>query len=332
MDVTPPALLEDSQEVSPVQQAESTPDQQDADLDVLPTNSGVDQHQDTIPDAPTKAAMNGVPHQPSPEKTRPPATALTVTPDIVSAAENTQREDPASTERLDSAGSRPETQQPTLSPHEMQQIVTLRMVQKLPWRKVFESANISRSNSRQLKQLYHIRNNMESTAAQSSQAWMPHERSVVRSFQPKPGASWQTIQSSLPQRSIEEIQYEWMRSCFEGGTTDSEAARASAAPSTPSSRSKVDDFTRTFSTPAQSPLIDLVESSRKNGPSERERSESPDPLSAALEDSLVAGSGLSTLQIDTPPKRVHKKGSQRSLRRDAASPMANRQSKKLLIR
>lgn len=220
-----------------------------------------------------------------------------------------------------------------LSAHEVKIIVDLRFLQKLSWRKVLDTSALSRPSARQLKELYNIRDNiLAGNSSEDSPPWTEEEKDVLKCFLPAPTTSWDEIQSFLPDKSIDEIQHEWIRICLEQGNTVSQNTLqledSHETLSTPSKRPNDDSAPQVPSTPQQqSRTVDYPNAHIVPEDNGSNRSESPDPLAAAFETSWI-GAGLSTMQIDTPPRPLRSKGNSISPSKGSIKSSARRSSRK----
>lgn len=219
-----------------------------------------------------------------------------------------------------------------LSPYEMKKIMELRVAQRIPWREAFNTIAKSRPSPVQLKHLHCVRQSLRANKTENTEWWTADERNKLESIQLMPDVSWGFLMSSFPHKTLEDLQREWIRMSLvkvatnkrrdERAPNDAEADNNGEAVSTPS-KSAEGTSHNFLTTPSQSELIGIPESHRSISDSQSQRSESPDPLSVALEGSS-SGSGLSAMQIDTPPKGVHSTGTRQSPSQDAGSPFPKR--------
>lgn len=211
-----------------------------------------------------------------------------------------------------------------LSPHEIKTIVGLRFLQKLPWRKIFETSDIRRPTSRQLKQLYQIRNALAAGGSGEFPPWATEEQDRLKVFLATRIESWDEVSLSFPGKSTAEMQHEWIRVCLENSSTgppglrpDLQLGGSNVLPSTPSKYPNVASPAQDLSTPQPQARLDSDDESN--------RSESPDPLSVAFQRSWI-GSGLSAMQIDTPPRPSRSKENNRSPSRGPLASSTKRSS------
>ncbi|KAL1954705.1 hypothetical protein VTO42DRAFT_809 [Malbranchea cinnamomea] len=263
---------------------------------------------------------------------------LNAATDVTPVFENGEQENPAPTSGPTPKSSLTKNRSEQLSPSETKFIVDLRILQRLPWRKVLETAAMPRPSPRKLSRLYQaVDNVLTGSSLEKTPSWTLGEREILKSFISTSPVSWAEMKSSLPQKTAEEIQHEWIRLCLGDrkprGSAElhsgTEPEYAGEGPSTPLETPN-DASHPLSSTEIRTHLTAVDHSNSYPIPQDLEssRSESPDPLSAALENSWI-GSGLSTMQIDTPPRRIRPKGNEETPLTGSLKLSSRRLSKKL---
>lgn len=203
-----------------------------------------------------------------------------------------------------------------LSPQEVKTIMNLRMVEKKPWKDIFTA--FPSHAPPQLKRWYYIqRNRFNSRSTGSSSSWTDAEREKLASLQQDPLDTWTQVLSLFDARNIDELLCEWIRVCTRAKTRQGRRPssiqdiedlhnQTNSAPSPLPSVKKSSSSKPTFEIVIPPPKLG---SSRTNAISieenepQTDKEESPDPLTEAFEDAWL-GSGLSTLQVNTPPKAL----------------------------
>ena len=266
-------------------------------------------NQQESPGKPPSEPLERPPDKPRTNVTEGRNRATDLTSESVQDTEDAQKET-VSRQSPHTSESPSKNQPEILSPHEVKTIVDLRFLQKLPWRKIFERSDIRRPTSRQLKHLYQVRNALSAGGSGEFPPWATEKQERLKAFLPTRIDFWDEIYLSFPEKSTAEIQHEWIRVCLENGSNvppevrhDSQLGGSSVLPATPSRYPNVASSAQGLSTPQQQ--------ARLGSDNESNRSESPDPLSVAFQRSWI-GSGLSAMQIDTPPRPSRSKENNRS--------------------
>ncbi|KAF3481972.1 uncharacterized protein GIQ15_04731 [Arthroderma uncinatum] len=202
----------------------------------------------------------------------------------------------------------------TLTPQEVKRLVTLRLVKRKPWREV-SLAIPSRSNV-QLRQWYYVYCSRNTNNFSASKPWTDAERTKLGSLAPETGDSWETIRSKFLNKSLEEIQHEWVKTCvgenlwesWVNSKTPSKAKKRSfpQEPHSPQTPIGISTIIASPLRPTTLPRDVTERPAAKETPSDtvvsrEDRDESPDPLSEAFEKAWH-GTGLSGVQISTPPR------------------------------
>lgn len=99
----------------------------------------------------------------------------------------------------------------TLAPDEAKHLVNLRIMEKKPWSIVL--AAMPRRSPAEVKHWYYTYCVGGKNEPVSSRPWTSEEKKKVRSFQPSHQPSWEAILAHFPERTITELQYEWIQAC-----------------------------------------------------------------------------------------------------------------------
>jgi hypothetical protein len=221
----------------------------------------------------------------------------------------------------------------SLTPDEVNTIVTSRMVQKRPWRDVFRSLPERRVGH--VKYWYYtFCVGFQTNPPQNSSPWTVEERTKLNSVKSQSHMSWTEMQSMFQDRDIAELQYEWIRTCAGEAAWQNRKHHQGEKPSQLGTPSKQPDSASRIWTPSRSlsslqtkSLMQpgLKRSEDQGRGSGSESSDGIDPLTEAF-DKAWTGSGLSTIQIDTPPKESTSK--KQTLAKVGVSPLAIRSGRK----
>ncbi|EFR02129.1 hypothetical protein MGYG_05131 [Nannizzia gypsea CBS 118893] len=207
----------------------------------------------------------------------------------------------------------PKVSPDNLTLQEVKTLITLRLTKRKPWREV--SLAIPTRSPAQLRQWYYAYCKKISGNSPSSVSWTDSEKKKLASLTPEAKNSWETVQSQFPNKSLGDIQHEWIKICL--GETLWQSWVDSKTPSKVKKRpfTQVSPLfqtpirsTITVSSPLQSrsvlrnPSVHVVreESPPSTAEGLNNREESPDPLSEAFERAWHS-SGLASVQISTPP-------------------------------
>ncbi|QSS55481.1 centromere protein Scm3 domain-containing protein [Histoplasma capsulatum var. duboisii H88] len=222
------------------------------------------------------------------------------------------------------------------TPNEIKIILIKRAVQKLPWKEV--SRSVPNRTSGQLRYWYYVRSADIKNGPPTRTPLTAKEKDILESFKSKPDVSWEDLEAAFENQTRNELQCKWAEICLgkmweawrRTGCLPSQSQdgdfkappklpKRLLAPKSPSLTKR----SKTVHTASPSPM------SRSPSPVRSallipadESSESDDPLSEAFGSAWI-GSGLSTFQIDTPPK-LRNPQRNRSLLKAKASPRANR--------
>ncbi|ODH52090.1 hypothetical protein GX48_01643 [Paracoccidioides brasiliensis] len=223
----------------------------------------------------------------------------------------------------DSISKIPETSKPAklstatepLTPSEIRIILTLRVVQKRPWKEVYRS--IPERTSGQLRHWYYIRSVDIKRCPPPQISWTEEAKDVLESFKLQSEVSWEDLEAALEGQTRNELQCEWAKICLGEAWEDWKSSYCPPA----------QQQERQFKTPARLPKRTLVIKSPSpvkllqpvrtvsrrlvpltpfSAPAKQveqrdESDDSDDPLSEAF-DTAWSGAGLSSIQVDTPPK------------------------------
>ncbi|PGH16385.1 hypothetical protein AJ80_05235 [Polytolypa hystricis UAMH7299] len=221
----------------------------------------------------------------------------------------------------------------TLSPNEVSIITSMRIVQKRPWKEILRS--LPGRSVNQLSYWYYNKcMPLKAGAPQKSSAWTMDEKEQLSAFKYSAQLSWSALESAFQDQSIDEIQYEWVKTCLgeEAWNNWTHSRRGSQQNHTKLLTPKK------LETPKPARLLESISPRRSPKPpqppsphtetpaptparepqSTNEPSDSDDPLSAAF-DAAWAGSGLSSIVVDTPPKNTPSM-KRKSLARSTMSP------------
>lgn len=214
---------------------------------------------------------------------------------------------------------------------EIRTMVTLRIAQKRPWREVFRS--IPDKNPNQLRDWYYSHClRFKTKPPQYSSPWSAGDIKTLDAMKESPQTTWEEAQEKFGNRSLEEIEHEWVKLCLgeevhqswkaghhirqnrrsDGQTTnglgksDQYEVSDSFSPislfKTPvPSRGKTREARRVIATEREKIGINQTNTNIQD------QSESDDPLSEAF-DVAWKGSGLSAIEVDTPPRKPTPRG------------------------
>jgi hypothetical protein len=246
--------------------------------------------------------------------------------------ETLDKQDPISSLFFTQKDQTPRNIDRSLTPDEVNTIVTSRMVQKLPWRDVFRSLPERRVG--QVKYWYYtFCVGFQTNPPQNSSPWTVEERMKLNSVKSLSHMSWTEMQSMFQDRNIAELQYEWIRTCAGDAAWQNskhhhgEKLGQLGTPSKqPESASRNLTSSRSLSGIQTKSLMQrgLKRSEDQERGSGSESSDSFDPLTAAFDKAWI-GSGLSTIQIDTSPKEPTPK--KQTFAKVGVSPLAIRYGK-----
>ncbi|KAM5436904.1 hypothetical protein McanCB56680_000123 [Microsporum canis] len=197
-----------------------------------------------------------------------------------------------------------------LTPQEVKTLVTLRLAKRKPWRDV--SLAIPSRSSVQLRQWYYAYCKHIDGSLSTPIHWTDAEREILALLASDIRNSWDTVQSQFLDKSLEDIQREWVKICVgeniwqgwvNSKTPNKAKKREPPFPRTPV-RSSVTvpsplRLTTGYPTASKHSVVEKSPSAAANPPKNRE--ESPDPLSEAFEKAWHS-TGLSSVQISTPPR------------------------------
>ncbi|EEH33756.2 hypothetical protein PAAG_04805 [Paracoccidioides lutzii Pb01] len=265
----------------------------------------------------------------------------------VESESSTNPENDISLYEPDSISKIPETSKPAklstatepLTPSEIRIILTLRVVQKRPWKEVYRS--IPERTSGQLRHWYYVRSVDIKRCRPPEISWTEEVKDALESFKLQSEVSWEDLEAALKGQTRNELQCEWAKICLGEAWED---WKSSYCPPTQQQEWQ-------FKTPTRLPkrtlvikspsLVKLLQPARTvsrrpapltpfSAPAKQveqsdESDDSDDPLSEAF-DTAWSGAGLSSIQVDTPPKmRTPQK--RQSLIKIAASPYKRRTPK-----
>ncbi|EQL28815.1 hypothetical protein BDBG_04208 [Blastomyces gilchristii SLH14081] len=201
------------------------------------------------------------------------------------------------------------------TPSEIQIILTQRVVQKLPWKEV--SRSVPNRTSGQLRQWYYVQSTDIKNCPQSLIPLTAKEKDQLEAFKSKSDVTWEDLEAVLENQTRNEIKCKWAEMCLGEMWEDWKnshylhAQRQDGDFMTPP---KLPKRRLTAKSPSPTKLSETVQittpsrTPRKPSvfPTEPpklvdESSDSDDPFSQAFA-SAWPGSGLSAIQIDTPPK------------------------------
>ncbi|KAK2741895.1 hypothetical protein FQN57_005454 [Myotisia sp. PD_48] len=201
----------------------------------------------------------------------------------------------------------------SLTPEEVKSLITLRLVKKRPWREV--SLAIPAHSPAKIRQWYY--KNYTKNCSTPTRPWTTSEQRKMEIFEARPPDTWEELQSAFGNNNAEQVQLDWVNFCAR--KSSSQRTDFSSGEHAKHSLEELD--LKTLPVPIDEPTIraqcpsELDSSERENSlPGKEadtasntgsgggsERSESPDPLNAAFDNAWLL-SGLSAVQINTPPK------------------------------
>ncbi|OJD13622.1 hypothetical protein AJ78_05944 [Emergomyces pasteurianus Ep9510] len=226
------------------------------------------------------------------------------------------------------------------SPSEIKTILTLRAIQKRPWKEVYRS--LPNRTPGQLRHWYSVRSTEIKKHMSTPISLTATENEMLKVFDLKPVVSWADLETTFQAQTRYELQCTWTKICLGEMLEDWKSSHGLHAqkpdgnfktppkPSKPLSASKSFSSSKKLSQTLQTtspsrkprtPSFVPTESSEQGD----EGSDGDNPLSEAF-GSAWSGSGLSTIQIDTPPKPRNTQ-KRHSLLKNQASPWANRTPK-----
>ncbi|KKZ62680.1 hypothetical protein EMCG_00363 [[Emmonsia] crescens] len=231
---------------------------------------------------------------------------------------------------------KPSTEAGPFTPNEIKTILTLRAVQKRPWKEVYRA--VPNRTSGQLRHWYYVRSIDIKNCPPPQIHMVAKEKDALEAFKSKPEASWEDLETAFEGQTRNELQCKWAKIClgemwedWKGShclPTQRRDGNFKTQPKSPKrpltskspSPTKLSQTAQTAS-PSRTPRTPSFVSVE---PPEQgdEGSDSDDPLSEAF-NIAWSGSGLSTIQIDTPPK-AHSLQKRQSLLKAKVSPWANR--------
>ncbi|PGH03363.1 hypothetical protein GX51_04094 [Blastomyces parvus] len=200
----------------------------------------------------------------------------------------------------------------SFTPSEIQIILTQRVVQKLPWNKV--SRSVPNRTSGQLRQLYYVQSTDIKNCPPTSIPLTAKEKDQLEAFKSKSDVTWEDLEAVLENQTRNELKCKWAEVCLGEMWEDWKSShylhtqRQNEDFKTPPKRPKRPLSTKSLSPTKLSGNAQITTPSRTpRTPSEPpkvvdEGSDSDDPLSQAF-GSAWRESGLSAIQIDTPPRR-----------------------------
>ncbi|OJD24267.1 hypothetical protein ACJ73_04372 [Blastomyces percursus] len=201
------------------------------------------------------------------------------------------------------------------TPSEIQIILTQRVVQKLPWKEV--SRSVPNRTSGQLRQWYYV----QSTDIKNCPPTLVHltakEKEQLEAFKSKSDVTWEDLEAVLENQTRNEIECKWAEMCLGEmwkDWKDSHYLHVQSQGRNFKTPLKLPKRRLTTKTPSPTKLLETVQIATPSRTSRKppafpteppklvdESSDSDDPLSQAF-GSAWRGSGLSAIQIDTPPK------------------------------
>ncbi|PGH12746.1 hypothetical protein AJ79_04107 [Helicocarpus griseus UAMH5409] len=221
------------------------------------------------------------------------------------------------------------------TPNEIRTILTLRVVKKRPFKEVF--CSIPGRTAGQLRHWYYVQSADIKKCPPPEIPWTVEDEDLLDAFKSGLDVSWEDLEERFEGRTRNQIQCKWAEICLgdmwedwknsdhlpsqrrSGGfrtppkPRNRSLALNSRSPTKLSQTAESLSPSRTPRTPSSVPAEQREQKDEVSG--------SDDPLSEAF--STWSGSGLSSIQIDTPPKtRTPRK--RHSLLKAAVSPFADR--------
>ncbi|KLJ10138.1 hypothetical protein EMPG_14468 [Blastomyces silverae] len=201
------------------------------------------------------------------------------------------------------------------TPSEIQIILTQRVVQKLPWKEVSQA--VPNRTSGQLRQWYYVQSTDIKNCPPTLIPLTAKEKDQLEAFKSKSDVTWEDLEAVLENQTRNEIKCKWAEMCLGEMWEDWKsshylhAQRQNGDFKTPPKLPKRRLTTKSPSPTKLSETVQIATPSRTpRKPSVfateppklvDDSSDSDDPLSQAF-GSAWRGSGLSAIQIDTPPK------------------------------
>ncbi|KAK2745002.1 hypothetical protein FQN55_006359 [Onygenales sp. PD_40] len=226
------------------------------------------------------------------------------------------------------------------TPTEIRTVLTQRILRKRPWKEVLRS--VPEKTPAQVRHWYHVRFT-DIKNFSSRIPWPAMDKTRMGDLARQPEVSWETLKTVFKEREIGELEHEWAVTCLgeEAWTNCCNSPRLSVqlektklqtppnlprkfpASKSPSPLKSSQTIQAVQSSPApQTPRVSTATQSDRMD----EISDSDDPLSEAF-GLAWSGSGLSAIQIDTPPKPPNPQN-RRSPLKLATTPYAARSERK----
>ncbi|OAX81053.1 hypothetical protein ACJ72_04607 [Emergomyces africanus] len=225
------------------------------------------------------------------------------------------------------------------TPSEIKTILTLRAVQKRPWKEVYRA--LPHRASGQLRHWYYVQSTEIKNHMSTPMPLVAKENDTLEAFKLKSDVSWEDLETAFQGQTRDELQRNWAKICLGEAWEDWRSSyRLHARKQNGNFKTPPKPPKRPLSSKSHSPTK-LSQTLQATSPSRKARtppsvaaeslekgdeiSDSDDPLSEAF-GSAWRGTGLSTIQIDTPPKTRNPQKRQ-SLLKIQASPWAARTPK-----
>ncbi|KAK2810152.1 hypothetical protein FQN50_003122 [Emmonsiellopsis sp. PD_5] len=226
------------------------------------------------------------------------------------------------------------------TPTEIKTVLTKRILQKRPWKEVLRS--VPEKTPAQVRHWYHVRFT-DIKNFSSRIPWAAVDKARMGDLARQPEVSWETLKTIFKDREIGELEHEWTVACLGEEAwasccnsrrlsvqlektnlqTPSKLPKRFLASKSPSPLKSSQTIRTVQSSPTpQTPRVSTATQSDRMD----ERSDSDDPLSEAF-GLAWSGSGLSAIQIDTPPKPPNSQN-RRSPLKLAITPYAARSERK----